>query len=78
MVAGGSTAALAAAITAATAAPDKMVLLTDPTDWLGGQLTASGVSAIDFGALNRLPANQDRRFRELMRTLGAPANPGGC
>ena len=78
MVAGGSTAALAAAITAATAAPDKMVLLTDPTDWLGGQLTASGVSAIDFGALNRLPANQDRRFRDLMRTLGAPANPGGC
>ena len=78
VVAGGSTAALAAAITAATAAPDKVVLLTDPTNWLGGQLTASGVSAIDFGELNRIPANQDRRFRDLMRTMGAPANPGGC
>ncbi len=25
------------------------ICLTEPTDWLGGQLTSSGVSAIDFG-----------------------------
>ena len=99
-VLGGSTSALAAALTAATAAPQLTVCLTDPTyghphsgacfakcftvkqklssllcgaaerfkvrvgklvlclglcacrDWLGGQMTASGVSAIDFGPVN--------------------------
>ena len=33
VVAGGSTASLAAAITAATAAPNATICLTDPTDW---------------------------------------------
>jgi hypothetical protein len=53
------------------------VCLTDPTDWLGGQMTASAVSAIDFGA-NRKAHYQSRSFRELMAALGAPANPGVC
>lgn len=45
-------------------------------DWPGGQLTASAVSAIDFGQLNRLPVNQPRTLRELISSQ--PGNPGAC
>ena len=44
---------------------------------LGGQMTASAVSALDFGA-NRDARFQSKSFRALMRALGAPANPGVC
>jgi hypothetical protein len=77
VVAGGSTASLAAAITAATVAPSASVCLTEPTDWPGGQLTSSAVSAIDFGA-NSAPKFQSKSFRQLMNALGAPRNPGAC
>ena len=36
LVVGGSTAALAAALSAADDAPSSTVCLTEPTDWLGG------------------------------------------
>ena len=45
IVAGGSTAALAAAVAAAHSGA--RTALIEPTDWIGGQLTASGVPAID-------------------------------
>lgn len=45
VVAGGSTAALAAAFAAAD--EGATVALLEPTDWIGGQLTASGVPAVD-------------------------------
>ena len=45
VVAGGSTAALAAAFTAAE--EGARVALLEPTDWVGGQLTSSGVPAVD-------------------------------
>lgn len=45
VIAGGSTAALAAAFSAAE--EGARVALLEPTDWIGGQLTASGVPAID-------------------------------
>ncbi|MEO0529972.1 MAG: FAD-dependent oxidoreductase, partial [Planctomycetota bacterium] len=45
VIAGGSTAALAAAFSAAE--EGATVALLEPTDWIGGQLTASGVPAID-------------------------------
>lgn len=49
IVLGGTTAAFAAAVTAAdTLKPGEVVCLTEPTDWLGGQLTSSGVPAVDF------------------------------
>lgn len=49
IVLGGTTAAFAAAITAAdNAQPGETVCLTEPTDWLGGQLTSSGVPAVDY------------------------------
>lgn len=49
VVLGGTTAAFSAAITAADNLPqNRVVCLTEPTDWLGGQLTSSGVPAVDF------------------------------
>ncbi|MCH9683540.1 MAG: FAD-dependent oxidoreductase, partial [Deltaproteobacteria bacterium] len=46
IVAGGSTAALAAAMTSAR--EGAATCLVEPTDWIGGQLTAGGVPAVDF------------------------------
>lgn len=45
VIAGGSTAALAAAFSAAE--EGATVALLEPTDWIGGQLTSSGVPAVD-------------------------------
>jgi len=79
VVAGGSTASLAAAITAAETDPGLEVCFTEITDWPGGQMTSGGVPAIDFGELNSMPENQPRSFREAMTFLGGPEfNPGAC
>ena len=45
VIAGGSTAAFAAAIAAAESGA--RTALIEPTDWVGGQLTSSGVPAVD-------------------------------
>lgn len=45
VIAGGTTAGFAAAVSAA--ATGSRVCLIEPTDWVGGQLTASGVPAVD-------------------------------
>jgi hypothetical protein len=45
VIAGGSTAAFAAAIAAAESGARTALL--EPTDWVGGQLTSSGVPAVD-------------------------------
>jgi hypothetical protein len=74
VIAGGSAASLSAALTAAAAAPSAVVCLTDPTDWLGGQLTASAVSAIDGPMLDVT----GRSGHALLAALGSPRNPGGC
>lgn len=44
---GGSFSSPAAALAAARVNPSAKVLLLEPTDWLGGQSTSQGVSAID-------------------------------
>lgn len=44
---GGSFSSPAAALEAARVNPDAQILLLEPTDWLGGQATTQGVSAID-------------------------------
>lgn len=77
IIAGGSTAALAAAIGAAREDRSLQVCLTEPTDWLGGQLTSSAVSAIDFGPHNRDDKYLAKDFKDMMDSLG-PANPGSC
>ena len=45
IIAGGSTAALATAF--ASAESGAKTILVEPTDWIGGQLTASGVPPVD-------------------------------
>eukprot|EP00040_Diaphanoeca_grandis_P005538 m.33269 g.33269 ORF g.33269 m.33269 type:complete len:680 (-) comp16786_c0_seq1:136-2175(-) len=88
VVAGGSTASLAAAITAAEADASMAVCFTDFTDWPGGQMTAGGVPAIDFGGSNENPWNQPASFRDAMDSIpgnGTPhtttmgsGSPGAC
>lgn len=46
------------------------VCLLEPTDWPGGQLTSSGVSAIDFGGLNRDPRTMSATFKSLYDWAG--------
>ena len=78
IILGGSTAALAAALGAAAMAQGskQVVCLTEPTEWLGGQLTSSGVSAIDFphqkslGNMSRSTENLPARFFKWMQKLG--------
>ena len=88
VIAGGTTAAFAAAVAAAESGA--RVALIEPTDWVGGQLTASGVPAVDeawhkltdprtqkvynVAAIARSRANMTPNFR---RMLDATGNPGG-
>jgi hypothetical protein len=83
VVAGGTTAAVAAAI--ASADVGAKTCLVEPTEWVGGQLTASGVSAIDWawhkvgsldvGAAAKARVNVTPTFFAMAEALG---NPGGC
>lgn len=89
VVAGGTTAALAAAL--AAAGEGAVTCLLEPTEWTGGQLTASGVPAIDeawhkiknasgavvldVSAIARNPANMPPSFAAMLTPTG---NPGGC
>ena len=73
IVAGGSLSAAAAAATAANASAQVRVCLLEPTDWPGGQLTASAVPAVDFGPSNGVPENIPA---SLAAFLFGPAMPG--
>lgn len=76
LVAGGSTAALAVAITAAVAGPNLTVCLTEPTDTLGGQLAFN--PAIDFGDLGSTAA-QGAELKALVAALKPPQHsPSPC
>jgi hypothetical protein len=89
VVAGGSTAAFAAALAAAESGA--RTALIEPTDWIGGQLTSSGVPAVDeawhsikpdsdgekpysVAAVARTPANMTPSFLALMKGIKDPAN----
>ena len=90
VIAGGSTAAFAAAL--ASAANGAQTALLEPTDWVGGQLTSSGVPAVDeawhkirdpnsdepildVAAIARDPANMTPNF---LAALQAVADPADC
>jgi NADPH-dependent 2,4-dienoyl-CoA reductase/sulfur reductase-like enzyme len=76
VILGGSTASLAAAITAAEADPSLSVCFTEITDWPGGQMSSGGVPAIDFGPSNDNPAVWPASFADAMNWIGP--NPGAC
>lgn len=83
VIAGGSTAAFAAALSSAESGAK--TALIEPTDWVGGQLTSSGVPAIDeawhsvkqldgkpsysVSKVARMPVNMTPRFLTLMREI---------
>jgi hypothetical protein len=91
-IVGGTTAALAAALTTAQEflLTNKTVCLFEPTDWVGGQLTASAVPAIDFawhtlknmstgfvlnvGALSKSQENVSPFFWKALQTLNTSGN----
>lgn len=87
---GGVAAALAAARALAAAPGGGRVVLTEETDWIGGQLTAQGVSALDehehierFGgtrsyyALRAAIRDHYRRLSPALARQPHP-NPGNC
>lgn len=88
LVAGGGTGGVAAAL--AALAEGRQVCLLEETDWLGGQFTAQGVSALDehehierFGgtaSYYRLREAIRDHYRHLARDPAAldPFNPGNC
>lgn len=88
LVAGGGTGGVAAALAALEAG--RRVCLLEETDWLGGQLTAQGVSALDehehierFGgtaSYYRLREALRDAYRPLARDAARlqPFNPGNC
>ena len=80
IIAGGSLASLAAAVSAANYSSTLNVCFLEPTDWPGGQLTASSVPAIDFGPFNRKPANIAQPFASFLFGQFMPdkVNPGHC
>eukprot|EP01031_Cornospumella_fuschlensis_P035584 gene35584-43156_t len=84
VIAGGSLSALAAAITAANLTRSsglrQKIILLEPTDWPGGQLTASNVPP-DFGPANHIPANLPMDFVNVLLAVAGPSwetNPGEC
>jgi len=84
IVAGGSTAALAAALSSAEEGVKTCLL--EPTDWAGGQMTASAVSAIDFAhhrpnGIDIPGASLDQKnWNKDFAKILAPfrSNPGKC
>jgi hypothetical protein len=88
LVVGGGTGGIAAALAAARAG--RRVCLLEETDWIGGQLTAQGVSALDehehierFGgtrsyyALREAIRHHYRRLSPALASAKHP-NPGSC
>ena len=70
LVAGGSTAALAAAITAAQVRLSLAVCLTEPTDVLGGQMAFN--PAIDYG---NMPPKPGREWGHLVANVTPSHSP---
>lgn len=84
VIGGGSLAALAAALTAANVSKslgsDMKIILLEPTDWPGGQLTSSNVPP-DFGQQNSVVENLPQAFVDLLINVAGPTwqtNPGKC
>jgi FAD-dependent oxidoreductase family protein len=78
LIAGGGTGGVAAALAAARAG--RSVVLLEETDWIGGQMTAQGVSALDehehietFGGTRSY-----YEFRKAIRAHYGERNPGNC
>lgn len=72
IIAGGSTAAFAAAVAAAESGA--RTALIEPTDWVGGQLTSSGVPAIDEAWHTILDPKTSKKRLNVAEIARDPAN----
>ena len=72
VIAGGSTAAFAAAIAAAESGA--RTALIEPTDWVGGKLTSSGVPAVDEAWHSIKPADPEGTPYSVSKVARLPAN----
>ena len=72
VIAGGSTAAFAAAIAAAESGA--RTALIEPTDWVGGQLTSSGVPAVDEAWHSIKPADPAAAAYSVSKVARMPEN----
>jgi hypothetical protein len=72
VIAGGSTAAFAAAIAAAESGA--RTALIEPTDWVGGQLTSSGVPAVDEAWHSIKPADSAGEPYSVSKVARMPEN----
>jgi hypothetical protein len=78
LIAGGGTGGVAAALAAAR--NGRRVVLLEETDWIGGQMTAQGVSALDEHAhIESFGGTQSYYdFRNAIRAHYGEQNPGNC
>jgi hypothetical protein len=80
LVAGGGLGGVASALEALHLG--KKVCLTEITDWIGGQVSQQGVSALDEGTMANkavLFSKQYNEFRQRVRShYGGEQNPGKC
>jgi hypothetical protein len=70
LIAGGGVGGVAAAIRLSTRYPHLKICLTEETDWLGGQMTAQGVSAFDENYLIET-AGACRSYQNFRRSIRA-------
>jgi hypothetical protein len=79
LIAGAGMGGIGAAL--AVARHDLSACLTEETDWVGGQATAGGVSALDENKFIEI-AGGTRRYYEfrnrIRQAYGGVRNPGGC
>jgi glycine/D-amino acid oxidase-like deaminating enzyme len=79
-IAGGGLGGVAAAYEALQLG--RQVCMTEITDWIGGQVSAQGVSALDERPLQRENEIFPRGYREFRRRVrekyGGDPNPGKC
>src|SRR5256885_10732372 len=78
LIAGGGTGGVAAALAAARSG--RRVVLLEETDWLGGQLTSQGVSALDeHEHIESCGGTQSYyALRNAIRAHYCETNPGNC
>src|SRR5688500_335513 len=79
LIAGAGMGGVGAAL--AVARHDLTACVTEETDWVGGQATAGGVSALDENKFIEISGGTRRyyEFRNRSRkAYGGVANPGGC
>jgi hypothetical protein len=82
LVAGGNLGGVSAALSAADTNASQQICYLDITDWPGGQATAGGTSAIDFGATaTNFPKNLPTSLAYILShgPFGeGNSNPAGC